>query len=356
MAYYPDPNQPQAAHPAQQPWPAGAQPQNLYGNTPVPSMPSGSPAYPAAFPQAWQAGQQPARNYRPLLLALLAFPFTALKMFVWPGPATFAKEKDRVGGGTVLFLLLVGGALTGLFAYLWGRLSRLAPGIENLSAGRVVPQPLSTGICVALAVGVPFLFLLLESLLYWVAKKQGGKLSSVRAQLYTGLLIEAPLYVLVVALAFVLLSRPDLASSSRLIFAVVAGAFLLYSLLLHVFAVMAVHQMGAGKAMLCVALTVVALAAVVVALMALGESSSDSQSGGSGHSHASGGNQASGGGEGSRSAGAYEWFGGDSERSRQAPARGTRLRCPNCGLMVPAALGQPGMACPRCGTPMMDYR
>ncbi len=327
MASYPDPNQPQAAHPAKPPWPAGAQPQNLSGNTPVPSMPSGSPAYPAAFPQAWQAGQQPARNYRPFLLALLAFPFTALKMFVWPGPATFAKEKDRVGGGTVLFLLLVGGALTGLFAYLWGRLSRLAPGIENLSAGRVVPQPLSTGICVALAVGVPFLFLLLESLLYWVAKKQGGKLSSVRAQLYTGLLIEAPLYVLVVALAFVLLSRPDLASSSRLIFAVVAGAFLLYSLLLHVFAVMAVHQMGAGKAMLCVALTVVAL-----------------------------GDQASGGGEGSRSAGDYEWFGGDSERSRQAPARGTRLRCPDCGLMVPAALGQPGMACPRCGTPMMDYR
>lgn len=145
MAYYPDPNQPQAAHPAQQPWPSGAQPQNLSGNTPVPSMPSGSPAYPAAFPQAWQAGQQPARNYRPFLLALLAFPFTALKMFVWPGPATFAKEKDRVGGGTVLFLLLVGGALTGLFAYLWGRLSRLAPGIENLSAGRVVPQPLARG-------------------------------------------------------------------------------------------------------------------------------------------------------------------------------------------------------------------
>src|SRR5215469_2787401 len=195
MAYYPGPNQPPSGNPYDAPPPVGAQP----GNTPPPSTPYGYPqssAYPA-FQQAWQPGQQPARNYRPFLLALLAFPFVTLKMFLLPAPATFAKEKDRVGWGTVLFLLLVGGGVTGVLAYFWGRLARLTPGIEQLSAGRVVPQPLSTGIVGALAVGVPFLFLLLEIALYWSARKRGRKPGSVRAQVYTGLLIEAPLYVFV---------------------------------------------------------------------------------------------------------------------------------------------------------------
>ncbi len=349
MAYHPDPNQPQAAYPGQQPaqrgypQPAGAQPQNPYGNTPPPSTPYGYPQAPA-YPVV-QAGQLPQRNYRPFLLALLAFPFMAIKMYLLPAPATFAQEKDRVGWGTVLFLLLVGGGVTGVLAYFWGRLARLTPGIEHVSAGRVVPQPLSTGIIGALAVGVPFLFLLLEIALYWSARKRGRKQSSVRAQVYTGLLIEAPLSVFVVALAFVLMNRPDLASSSRLTFAVVAGAFLLYGLLLHVFAVMAVHHVSAGRAILAVALTVVILAVVVVALMALGDSSSDSKSGGSSS------DQQSGGGEGSRSAvdGDYNWFEGDSERGRRTVAR---PRCPNCGLWLPEGIGQPGLSCPRCGTPM----
>src|SRR5215469_2837174 len=51
------------------------------------------------------------------------------------------------------------GGATGVLAYFWGRVARLTPGIENLSAGRVVPQPLSPGLVGALAVGVPFLFL-----------------------------------------------------------------------------------------------------------------------------------------------------------------------------------------------------
>src|SRR5215469_1561818 len=107
MAYYPGPNQPPSGNPYGAPPPVGAQP----GNTPPPSTPYGYPQSSAspAFQQAWQPGQQTARNYRPFLLALLAFPFVALKMFLLPAPATFAKEKDRVGWGTVLFLLLVGG-------------------------------------------------------------------------------------------------------------------------------------------------------------------------------------------------------------------------------------------------------
>lgn len=373
MAYYPDPNQPQPANPGQQPWPYGAppaqggytrpsglQPQNLHGNAPPPSLPSGYPVaraqsspYLAISPQSWQPVQRPAKNYRPFVLALLAFPFLSLKMFVWPGPATFAKEKDRVGWKAIVFLLLVGAAITGVLAYLWGRFPRLMPGIENLSAGRVVPQPLSAGVCMGLTVGVPLLFLLLEGILYRVAKKRGGQQSSLRAQLYTGLLIEAPLFAFLVAIVLVLLYRPDLGSSARLLFVGVAGAFLLYSLLLHVFAVMAVHQVSAGKAMLCVALMVVLLAVVVVALMAIGENSGD-RSGSS--SHTSGGDhKGESQRDGSSSDGEIDVDGGDGESGRRALARGYRLLCPNCGQQLPAAFGQPGFPCPRCGAPMM-YR
>ena len=238
-----------------------------------------------------------------------------------------------------------------MLAYLWGRVSQLAPGIEHLSAGRVVPQPLSLGVCASLAVGVVVLFLLLEGLLYWVAKKQGGQRSSLRAHLYTGLLIEAPLYALLIAITLVLLYRPDLGSSARLLFAAVAGALLLYSLLLHVFAVMAVHRVGAGKAMLCVALTVVALAAVLVALLAAGENEG-SRSGSS--SHAGGGDQRGvwpGDGSDSDMWGrSYQQGGGGSDR--QASARASLLHCPTCGLWLPEGIGQPGMSCPRCGAPM----
>lgn len=65
-----------------------------------PSMPSGPPLAaaqpvpaPAVFLPAWQPVYQPVSAARPLVLALLAFPFLSLKMFVWPGPATFAKRR-----------------------------------------------------------------------------------------------------------------------------------------------------------------------------------------------------------------------------------------------------------------------
>ncbi len=376
MADYPDPNQPPPANPGQQPWPSGSQPaqggytrpsgsqpQSLYGNAVPPSMaygyhgvPAQSAPYPLVSPQPWQPVQRPVRNVRPFVLALLAFPFLSLKMFVWPGPATFAKEKDRVGGSAIFFLLLVGAAITGVLAYLWGRVARLTPGIENLSAGRVVPQPLSAAVYAGLAVGVPLLFLFLECMLYWMAKKRGGQRSSLRAQLYTGLLIEAPLFAFLVALALVLLYRPDLGSSARLLFAAVAGAFLLYSLLLHVFAVMAVHRVGAGKAMLCVVLTVVILAVVVVALMAVGENAdnrneSSSRTSGRGQKGGSPRDGSSDGGELERDA-FRDVAEGDGRRDS---ARGSRLLCPNCGQQLPAIVGQPGFPCPRCGAPMM-YR
>jgi hypothetical protein len=373
MAYYPD--SPQPADPGQQPWashappaqgdslwPAGALPQNFSGNALPPSMPAGSPfasarsvPAPAIFPPAWQPVQQAVSTARPLMLALLAFPFLSFKMFVWPGPATFAREKDRAGRGAVFYLLLVGAVLVGVLAFLWGRVPRLTPGIENLSAGRVVPHPLSVGACASLAVGIPLLFLLLEGILYWVARKRGGQRSSVRAQLYTGLLIEAPLYALVVAFALLLLYRPDLGSSARLLFAIVAGAFLLYSLLLHIFAVMAVHRIGAGKAVLCVALIVVLLAAVVVvvvvALLALGEDGGN-RSGSS--SHASGGDHKKESNQ-VRSSGdhTFEWHEINTQGYRGHRAGVTLLFCTNCGLQLPVALGQLGSTCPRCGAPMM---
>lgn len=52
-------------------------------------------------------------NYRPFVLALLAFPFLSLKMFVWPGPVSFAREKDKASWVSPAVLSKLWAALAG---------------------------------------------------------------------------------------------------------------------------------------------------------------------------------------------------------------------------------------------------
>jgi predicted RNA-binding Zn-ribbon protein involved in translation (DUF1610 family) len=95
------------------------------------------------------------------------------------------------------------------------------------------------------------------------------------------------------------------------------------------------------------------LAVVVVALMALGEDSGE-KSGSSSHA-SSETHKGESRRDGSSGDGDRDIFEGDTESGRRAPVRGSRLLCPNCGLQLPVALGQPGYPCPRCGAPTV-YR
>ncbi|MDQ2907053.1 MAG: YIP1 family protein [Chloroflexota bacterium] len=371
MAYYPNQN---LGNGAQQPWGAYgsspvAQPQQGYGpyGTPVP------PQFPNTYapnynaPMAYQAApylQGPATGqpipYRPYLLALFAFPFQCLKMFLLPSAATFAKEKDRVGWRVIWTLLLGLALLTGAATYIWGHLPGLTRGIQALSLDHVTPQPLSPIACLVMTLITPFVFLLVIGTMHLVAKKLGGK-GTYRAQNYTALLISMPLLLIIIALALALGLYPASGSSLRLALASVGLAFALYSIILHTLAVIAVQQLSAGRAFVAVLsmiFIVLAIAALLAAMALLEDASffdfgsghSGGGSGGKGSSGHSGGHSGSGDKGGSTN----DVFDFNNHGGGGAKAQ-VLLTCSNCGKHrpAPASLGQMAGFCPWCGTPAM---
>ncbi len=367
MAYYPN------QHPGnggQQSWGAYgsspvAWPQQGYGTygTPVP------PQFPNTYapnynpPIAYQAApylQGPATGqpipYRPYLLALFAFPFQCLKMFLLPSATTFAKEQDRVGGRVIWTLLLGLALLTGVATYIWGHLPGLTRSIQALSLGRVTPQPLSPVASLVVALITPFVFLLAIGSMHLVAKKLGGK-GTYRAQNYTALLISMPLLLIIITLALALGLYPALGNSLRLALASVGLAFVLYSIILHVLAVIAVQQLSAGRAFLAVLsmMFIVLAIAVILAAIALLEDASFFDSGG-GHSGGGGKGSGSGGHSGSSDKGGSTNDVFDFDNKGDGGARPqVLLTCSNCGKHrpAPASPGQMAGFCPWCGTPTM---
>ncbi len=370
MAYYPNQN---PGNGGQQPWGAyGAspvsQPQQGYGTYGTPVAPQFPNAYaqnynaPIAYPATpYPQGQATGLPipYRPYLLALFAFPFQCLKMFLLPSVATFAKEKDRVGWRVIWTLLLGLALITGATTYLWGRLPGLTRGIQALSLDRVTPQPLSPVASLVMALITPFVFLLVIGSMHLVARKLGGK-GTYRAQNYTALLINMPLLLIVFALVLVPGLYPAAGNSLRLVLASVGLAFVLYSIILHVLAVIAVQQLSAGRAIVVVLsmMFIVLAIAVILAAIALLEDASFFDSG-SGHSSGGGGKGSSSGsgghsGSGDKGGSTNNDFDFDNDGGGGARPQ-VLLTCSTCGRRrpTPASPGQMAGFCPWCGTPAM---
>ncbi len=271
-------------------------------------------------------------------------------MFLLPSTTTFAKEKDRVGWRVLWTLLLGLALLTGAATYIWGRLPGLTRSIQALSLDRVTPQPLSAVASLVVTLITPFVFLLVIGSMHLVAKKLGGK-GAYRAQTYTALLINMPLLLIVLAVALALGLYPAL----RLALASVGLAFVLYSIILHTLAVIAVQQLSAGRAFLAVLSMVFIVLAIVVILaaMALLQDASffdfgSGHSGGGGKGDSSSGHSGSGDKGGSTNdAFDFNNKGGGGARSQ------VLLTCSNCGKHrpAPASPGQMAGFCPWCGTP-----
>lgn len=361
MAYDPNHN---PSNSGQQPWGANgpfpfAQTQQGYGASFSPQQPTpymntyNAPiAYSAAVPVSPTGKRQPGQ-YRPYLLCLFAYPVLCLKMVLLPSLTTFAKEKDRAGWGLIWTMLLGLSVMAGIATYLWGRLPGLTQGIQILSFNRIIPLPLSPGICFLMALAVPLAFLLVVGVMHLVAKKLGGS-GTYRAQCYIAQLIGLPLLVALLAVAFVLNLHPAVAGSQRLAYGLVVLAVVLYAFILHTCALMAVQQLRAGKAILVVLVGLVLVVFLIVIAAAMLESdvfgdSNSSHSGGNGGSH-------SGGNGSSHNGGSSDGIDVDADmgdRGRRSP--GIALLCPNCGLrdFVPTLNAQFSGFCPRCGSPIM---
>ncbi len=256
--------------------------------------------------------------------ALLSFPFIVLTAYCWPTPTTFARQKsDPVGSNMLVCLGLL--LVTGLYASLWGRLPSLRNGIATLSFGRLLPQPLSAVQILFLAFVTPGLILAFAGILHWLAHMQGGQ-GKYRAQLYSVLVIATPPILLVSIMLLLLSVLPDVALLIRVPFISAALLLFIYSLFLHVPALMGVQQLKAWQAVFCMAVIVV----VVLLVFLIPDMFSDSHDnhGGGGDSH--------------------------STRPRNRKAR----FCPYCGfsLEVYDQLHTTStQTCPKCGKSLTSF-
>lgn len=335
--------------------------QNMYSygyGTPVPA----SYAAPAYQPGSASGSATVAR--RPYVLALLAFPFLCLKMYLIPAPGTFAREKDRVGWLAVFTLLVPLALLIGLLLFAWGRVPHLTQAVQALSLGHVTARPLSLALCEGLALGSLPIFLLLIAAMHLFAKKAGGR-GRYGVQVYTSLLITLPLLAFIALAGLALTYVPALSGSLRLVFEVIVLAFLLYSILLHIFAVRAVQGLGFGKATLVVLGTVVVLlviiAIVALLIMSLGDNNSSSSSNSSGKGSGSSSRHGTAQQQESKSESEHGHddfdfdFESESHKGHHAASGMVMAYCPQCGLRapLPAWQAQMGASCPRCGMPMV---
>lgn len=309
-------------NPSQQPWSPVKNPGNSYGqgyNAPPISHFSTMPPYPSA------AATMPEPSF---LAALFSFPFVVLATYAWPVPATFARHKSAASWSVLVVLVALLTMVTGILAYVWGRLPTLDQGIEALSVNRVTPHPLSFALVITLAFAAPIFLLAWVTVLHYVAHTQQGQ-GSYRAQLYSTLVIETPLVLFLVIVALLLFVVPTLGSIARVPFVIIGILLSLYNLLLFVPSLMAIQGLSAEKALTCMISVVVIVLLLVAIVSILFESDGNASN-----------NQQ----------------GGSSNRYRGNRRRRRERICPHCGFSLEVydqlhrtALTQ---SCPRCGDPL----
>ncbi len=184
--------------------------------------------------------------------ALFGFYGHSMFVFLRPSPASFAEEKGNANWGVVWIQIFVMTLIMGLFTFLWGRLSLLTP-----ASTPTTPLSISTALILTLA--VPIMFFVIGGITLFIATSLDGK-GNFLTQTYTTLLIGMPLFLLSMVVLVILLHFPILGA----ILSLPNFLLLLYGVVLQVFATMAVHHLGAGKATLVVLSQTIAIIALVL--------------------------------------------------------------------------------------------
>ncbi|WP_136625283.1 hypothetical protein [Dictyobacter kobayashii] len=204
-----------------------------------------------------------------------------------------------------------------------GRVATLNSGIQNLNVPTLTPHPLERGLVITLTLGVPLLIIALAGAAHILAHMQKGQ-GRYCVQLYSVLVIETPLLIMLFGSMLFLSLAPTLGGVARIPLAIVAILLFLYSVLLLVPSLMGVQQLSVKDAIICVFLIL-----IVVLFIFMLSDNFDS-------------NNAHGGGSSSS----------NYKRSKSRKAR----FCTQCGFSLEVydrlhnALTQ---SCPRCGKPLI---
>jgi hypothetical protein len=180
-----------------------------------------------------------------------------LQVLASPEPATFAAQQGKANWRSVWVQVLGWASLSALLAFV-GQL--ISPGLLSIKGipGLGLPvlqgQPGPIEVAFGIFVGIPLVFLLWMGLLSILARAVGGQ-GTFLTQVSTTLLFQVPLGLLCSLLCLI----PLCAGLSL--------AILGYSLLLHVFMLMAVYRLDGSKATVVVFLPVLLIVVLLITLV-----------------------------------------------------------------------------------------
>jgi hypothetical protein len=325
---------------------AGASPywaQGLGENAPSTYDHAQSSAYSNTPAQAELAAyQSPTIEHRGLIVDLVAYPWRSVRSLCQPGLHTFARETLNARWGVVWISLFALPLLSSLMALLLGDASHhIMPG-------------LLAGILLGPLIVIPILFFMVQGLIWPLARHyQGG--GTFLEQCYTTFLPLAPLFLL--GSVVTILLATDSTSHIGAILVLIEFLLFLYSSILLVVSLKAVHGLTTWEAFTLAALPIFSILAVlvIVLIIAVMIAASSSSNNSSSNSNKKNSNTNSYQQQPRYYSNNYWWWGGSrysSSSTNQSPRSKRQWFCPACQYRRWMRQGPAEVACVRCGAPM----
>lgn len=237
-------------------------PQNPYGAPQNPNIPPTENPYAASPYPYYQGGPDygpPQATPLPLGEAIKGLPQQYIKVTTKPGVRTFAEEMSKASWDIVWVQLIGLAIITALLSYLSTLISSSLTSAST-SSGTIDPAALRSliaGLSLVSIIIVPVFFFIGMGILYGLAKAFGGQGKFV-TQCYTTLLFSVPIGIV-----------SGIVNLIPIAGAFVAFALSIYSIVLNIFSLMAVHRLSGGKATAVVLIPVGVVLLLVCALTIL---------------------------------------------------------------------------------------
>ena len=260
-----DPNQGQPNDPNQgqpnDPNSAYGTPSNPYG-APPPQNPYGAPQNPyAAAPYPYSQGGPgygpPQSAPLPLGEAIKGLPRQYIKVTTKPGVMTFAEEMGKASWDIVWVQLIALAIISAILSYLYTLISPTFTMTSSSTIDTATLRSFLAGFSLMSIILVPVFFFIGQGILYGLAKAFGGQGKFV-TQCYTNLLFSVPIGIVSSIVGLIPIAG-----------AVIATALSIYSIVLNVFSLMAVHRLSGGKATAVVLIPVGVVLLLACALVIL---------------------------------------------------------------------------------------
>ena len=216
-------------------------PQNPYGAPQIPYRPPGQNPYatPPYADTSYQGGPgyaPPQSAPLPLGEAMRNLPSQYLKVLTKPGPMTFAEEMGKASWDITWVQLIAFAIISAILSYL---ATLTSPTFTTATYGSIniaAYRSIIAGASLSSIIFIPLVFFIGQGIYYLLAKAFGGQGRFV-AQSYTSLLFSVPIGIITGILALI----------------PIAGGLLglavgIYSIVLNIFAIMAVHRLSGGRA------------------------------------------------------------------------------------------------------------